>query len=67
MKAVLVSLVYIAISGGIGAVLGWWFVGSIGLAGVGGALVAVAIAVVVATACFAALTGLERAVRGKSK
>ena len=67
MKAVLVSLVYIVIGGGIGALLAWWFVGWIGLGGVVAAMVAAPIAMLVATAAFVALTSIARALGGGPK
>ena len=61
MKSIVVSILYIAVCGGLGGVVAWWFAGSVGLAGLPGALVAAAVGMVVAVAAFAGMTTLFRA------
>ncbi len=59
-------LVAIACGGGLGAVAGWALAAWLGVAGVAGALLAVATAMVVGTAAFAGWTTLGRALeRGR--
>jgi hypothetical protein len=67
MKAILLSLFYIIVCGGVGGVFAWWFVGWVGLAGVAGALAAAAVGMIVSVAAFVALTTLDRALRGEPK
>ena len=57
------SIVAIAVCGGMGALAGVLAIGAIGIGGVGGALVATAIALVVATLLWAAGVALLRALR----
>ena len=54
------SIVGILLSGIVGGVLAWWVVGALDLAGVPAALLAVVIAMVVATAVWLGLTLLLR-------
>ncbi len=51
--ATLASLVGIVLAGGIAAVVAWWIVAAIGLAGLAGALATVVVAMLLALALFA--------------
>ena len=57
---ILKSIVLIIIAGGLGGVLAWWLARAMGLDGTPGAMVAAVIGMVLAVACFAALTTLLR-------
>jgi hypothetical protein len=58
-------IIGIAVCGVIGALCAWWFVGWIALDGVLGALAAVAVGVVTATAAFVGWTTLGRILGGE--
>ncbi len=54
------SVVGILIAGGIGGVAGWWIIGRVGAGGPLGAIVAVVVAMAVATGVWIALTAALR-------
>lgn len=61
MRSVVLSILGILVSGIVGGLTGWSVIALLGFAGVGGALAAAAIGMVVATAVWIGLTVLLRA------
>ena len=53
---ILWSVIGILVAGFTGGIAGWWIIGGLGLGGVAGALVAVVVAMVVATGVWVAIT-----------
>ena len=60
MASLLGSILAILVCGGIGGVVGWYVVTSLGWTGTGGAIVAAIVAMVIAVALFAAGSTLLR-------
>jgi hypothetical protein len=63
MRSIVFSVLGILVSGTVGGLAGWSVMTALGFAGVGGALVAALLGMVVATAVWIGLTVLLRALR----
>ena len=65
MRSLVGSLITIVVAGAAGGFAGWWAVHAMGWSGIPGALVAVAIGMVVALGAFVALVTLYDRLRGR--
>jgi hypothetical protein len=63
MRSIVFSVLGILVSGTVGGLAGWSTITVLGFTGVGGALVAASIGMVVATAVWIGITALLRALR----